>query len=202
MRNVKVKKLVLNKYKDNSKTTKALMAYINENSINTEHAGNNETLIKEKDFTVKTYTPDFKYSSNDNENSIITLISYGEFDMLFMGDAGVQSFEKIKNDIKNNKIEVLKSGHHGAKNTVSKKMLKQINPDVAVISTGYNTYGHPAKQTLKMLSSNGIKIYRTDSNNAMKIVSSGNKYRLYKYDTASKKFVLDFEENLRSAPAR
>ena len=81
-------------------------------------------------------------------------------------------------------------------------MLKQINPDVAVISTGYNTYGHPAKQTLKMLSSNGIKIYRTDSNNAMKIVSSGNKYRLYKYDTASKKFVLDFEENLRSAPAR
>ena len=202
MRNVKVKKLVLNKYKDNSKTTNALMAYINEYSINTEHAGNNETLIKEKNFTVKTYTPDFKYSSNDNENSIITLISYGEFDMLFMGDAGVQSFEKIENDIKNNKIEVLKSGHHGAKNTVSKKMLKQINPDVAVISTGYNTYGHPAKQTLKMLSSNGIKIYRTDSNNAMKIVSSGNKYRLYKYETASKKFVFDFEENLRSAPAR
>ena len=158
MQTAKVGTLILSKEKDTSKTTKALMKYIEENKVNTEFAQNNKTVYKENNLSLKTYTPDFTENKNDNDNSTIALLSYGDFDMLFMADGTVRSFNKIKKDLHNDKIEILKSGHHGAKNTVTTKMLKTINPDAAIISTGRNNYGHPAKQTLKTLAKNNIKI--------------------------------------------
>lgn len=65
--------------------------------------------------------------------------------MLFMADGGVRSFNKIKKDLNKTEIEVLKSGHHGAKNTVTSKMLNTIHAQNVVISTGVNPYGHPTK---------------------------------------------------------
>ena len=119
------------------------------------------------------------------------MLSYGEFNMLFMADGGYSSFEKIKKDLNSNKIEILKVGHHGAKDTVSKNMLDILNPNIAIVSTGPNKYGHPAKSTLDILSDNNIKIYRTDTNNAIKLISDKNKYNLYIYDNKHKKFVIE-----------
>ena len=117
--------------------------------------------------------------------------------MLFMADGGVRTFNKIKKDIDNTDIEILKSGHHGAKNTVTSKMLKALNADAAIISTGYNSYGHPAKETLRTFSKNDVKVYRTDVDNAVKIQSDGSVYRIYKYSTTGKKFVKDFERTCK-----
>ena len=191
MRTVKVHKVLLNQDEDNSKTTKALLKYINENKVNTQTSKNNEIVYNEQNFQLKTLCPDFVKDKNDNDNSTITLLSYGDFDMLFMADGGVRSFNKIKKDLHNDKIEVLKSGHHGGKNTVTSKMLKTINPDAAIISTGYNTYGHPTKSTLETIAKNGIKIYRTDTSNAIKISASQNDYKILKYNPAKKRFVED-----------
>ena len=191
MQTAKVGTLILSKEKDTSKTTKALMKYIEENKVNTEFAQNNKTVYKENNLSLKTYTPDFTENKNDNDNSTIALLSYGDFDMLFMADGTVRSFNKIKKDLHNDKIEILKSGHHGAKNTVTTKMLKTINPDAAIISTGRNNYGHPAKQTLKTLAKNNIKIYRTDTNNALKIQAATDSYRILRFDNEKRKFVED-----------
>lgn len=193
MKTAKVKKLVLNKDKDYSKTTKALFQFIRENDINASIARNKEILIDEDKFTLRSFTPDFVENKNDNDNSTIVLLSYGEFDMLFMADGGVRSFNKVKNDINNNKIEILKSGHHGGKNTVTTKMLKTINPDAAIISTGFNLYGHPAKETLRTLSKNNVKIYRTDTNNAIKIKTDKKGYKIYKYNPQKRRFIKDKE---------
>ena len=35
-------------------------------------------------------------------------------------------------------------------------------PEYAVISVGYNRYGHPAPETLERLAAAGCEIYRTD----------------------------------------
>ena len=126
--------------------------------------------------------------------SIVTLLSYKDFDMLFMADAGVKSFEKIKNSLNNDDIEILKSGHHGANNTVSKNMLKTLNSDAAIISTGLNPYGHPTKQTLKILAKNNQRIYRTDIDNAIKIISDGNVYEIYRYNAVNKNFEKDMRQ--------
>ena len=108
-----------------------------------------------------------------------------------MADGGYSSFEKIKKDLNSNKIEILKVGHHGAKDTVSKNMLDILKPNIAIVSTGPNKYGHPAKETLNTLSASGTRILRTDTNNAIKIVADNNDYKLYVYDNQSKKFLID-----------
>lgn len=194
MRAVKVKKLVLNKNKDDSKTTKAIFKYIQSNRINNTIAKNNTVVFEENNLKIKTYTPNVQ-NKNDNDTSIITLLSYKNFDMLFMADAGVKSFENIKNNLNNNDIEILKSGHHGANNTVSRGMIKTINPDAAIISTGLNPYGHPTKQTLKTFERNDVKVYRTDIDNAIKITSNGDSYFIYRYNTNSKKFEKDLQKS-------
>lgn len=194
MRAVKVKKLVLNKNKDDSKTTKAIFKYIQSNRINNTIAKNNTVVFEENNLKIKTYTPNVQ-NKNDNDTSIITLLSYKNFDMLFMADAGVKSFENIKNNLDNNDIEILKSGHHGANNTVSRGMIKTINPDAAIISTGLNPYGHPTKQTLKTFERNDVKVYRTDIDNAIKITSNGDSYFIYRYNTNSKKFEKDLQKS-------
>lgn len=194
MKSTNSKKVVLNKNKDNSKTTKKIYDYLSKNKINTVYAENNKVLYNEENLNLTTYNPNFKNNKNDNDNSTVSLLSYKDFDMLFMADAGVKSFNKIKKDLRKNDIEILKSGHHGANNTVSKEMLKEIKADNVIISTGYNSYGHPTKQTLKILSKSNVKIYRTDIDNAIKITSDGINYKIYKYDTVKRKFVLDTEK--------
>ena len=180
------------KNKDDSKTTKNIFNYLKNNKIPNSIAQNNTLVFEENNLKFKTYTPNIN-SKNDNDTSIITLLSYKDFDMLFMADAGVKSFENIKKNLNNNDIEILKSGHHGADNTVSKSMLKSINPDAAIISTGFNPYGHPSKQTLKTFETAKIKTYRTDIDNAIKITSDGNSYEIYRYNTNSKKFEKDMQ---------
>ena len=193
MRTVNVKKVILNKYKDNSDTTKDIFAYLNENKINYSEAINNEIVFEQNNLKLITYTPNIKKASDDNDNSIITMLSYKDFDMLFMADGGIKSFDNIKDDLQNENIEVLKIGHHGGTNVVSGDMLQSLNVKVGIISTGFNNFGHPKKQTLKTLSDNNLKVYRTDIDNAIKITTNGNSYSIYKYDRKTKVFIKDID---------
>lgn len=142
-------------------------------------AKNNEIIYKEDKLIIK----DFKAAfippfTPENENSIITLVSDGNFDELFMGDAGVLAFSKIKNYLPS-QVEVLKVGHHGAKEVINNSMLDKIKPSVAIISTGINNYGHPNGVTLDLLQRKNIKILRTDRENAIKITEKNNIYKIY-----------------------
>lgn len=128
-------------------------------------AQNNQIIYMEGNLRIKNFLTGL---DSDNENSIITLVSDKDFDELFMGDAGVEAAEKIQKYLPKH-VEVLKVGHHGAKNVVNKEFLDKINPDVAVISTGINNYGHPNGVTLDVLQSHKVKVLRTDRQNAIKI---------------------------------
>ena len=108
--------------------------------------------------------------------------------MLFTGDAGIRAFEEIKSGLPEN-IEVLKVGHHGAKNVVNEEMLTRLKPEVSVISTGLNYFGHPAKGTLDIL--RNTTIYRTDRNNSIKITSDGNEYKVLTYNRTNHKYEIN-----------
>jgi len=54
------------------------------------------------------------------------------------------------------------------------EILDVLNPKIAAISVGKNNkYGHPAPETLKILSEKDIKIIRTDRDGEIEIVSDG-----------------------------
>lgn len=185
MKNLKVKKVYVNTYKAETSTAVNLFKTAYKRKTPRKIPVNGEVIYEEPDFTLTTYMSGIKDS--DNENSIITLLQYKNFDMLFMGDAGITAFNRIKEKLPSD-IEVLKAGHHGARGVVDEKMMSKLQSAVSVVSTGPNPFGHPAKATLDTLRKTDI--YRTDRNHSIKIVTNGDIYKLYTYNTQKKKYVL------------
>lgn len=178
-----IKTIYVNSLQRDSYTVIKIFDAIDKYKIKTFLAENNKIIYKEPDLKIKTFIANIQES--DNENSIITLLSYKDFDMLFMGDAGVTAFDTIKKDIPQN-IEILKVGHHGGKNVVNKAMTNYLLNTVSVISTGPNNFGHPNRTTLDIL--RNTRIYRTDYNNSIKISTDGKIYKLNTFNRTKKKY--------------
>jgi len=77
-------------------------------------------------------------------------------------------------------IEVLKVPHHGSRTGFSKEFIDWISPDLAVISVGKNSYGHPHQDILKKLADNNIRVLRTDQEGDIEIVSDGKSWTVKK----------------------
>lgn len=182
MNNLNIKQVYINSFSDKTMTSVNIYKTIKELQIPVKLPTNNTDIYQENDFQLRTY---FANSEEDNEKSIITLLSYKDFDMLFTGDAGIKAFNKLKKDIPHN-IEILKVGHHGGPHVVNSEMLNHLGTKVSIISTGPNAFGHPNRGTLDILRKTDI--YRTDLNNSIKISSDGKTYTIYTFDRYKKKY--------------
>lgn len=58
--------------------------------------------------------------------------------------------------------DVLKAAHHGSRYATSERLIVMVNPDIALISVGENSYGHPSQRVLDDLARHGVSVYRTD----------------------------------------
>ena len=118
--------------------------------------------------------------SVENANSIVLRLSYGNFSMLFTGDAETETEDLMMESGATLRAQVLKVGHHGSRYATSARFLDAVAPEAAVISCAAdNRYGHPARQTLDRLRKAGVKIYRTDLNGEIAIAADGNKFEVH-----------------------
>ena len=114
-----------------------------------------------------------------NLSSIVLEVTYKNEKFLFMGDAEVLN-EKSRNW---NDVDVLKVGHHGSNSSSSDKFLRQVLPEIAVITTGKeNSYDLPKGKIIKRLQNLGTQIYRTDEDGTIQIVSDGERYEIIKIE--------------------
>lgn len=114
-----------------------------------------------------------------NTYSLISLLRYEEFEVLFTGDADREPQRLIMSLGLNQKIphniDVLKVPHHGSKTGIDQEFLDWISPDTAVIQVGKNSYGHPHPDLLKQLS--GVdRVFRNDTQGDIEIISDGKLY--------------------------
>lgn len=195
LENTKVKTLYLNSLESSTKTSKDIFYTVKKINQPVKIVRNNDVIYKEPELKITTYRSKIKGKNASNDSSTITLLSYKDFDMLFMGDAGVKSFNKVKSFIPHN-VEVLKVGHHGGPRVTDANMLNHLNNKISLISTGINYFGHPNKGTLDTL--RNTEILRTDLLNSIKISSDGNLYKIYSYDSHDKKYKL--KEKFNSNP--
>ena len=104
-----------------------------------------------------------------NERCIMCLASIGDYDMLVTGDAPAAAEREFISAHPLHDAELFIAGHHGSKYSNSVELIESIGAHTAVISVGYNSYGHPTQQTLERLSYFGYNIYRTDLNGSVEI---------------------------------
>ena len=108
-----------------------------------------------------------------NETSIVLQLSFGNFDTLLTGDIDFDVEKQVNLSRQRGEIEVLKIAHHGSKYSTGEEFLKKIKPQLAVISVGKNSFGHPTKEVIEKLRDLDIKILRTDQEGEIRVVSDG-----------------------------
>lgn len=125
-----------------------------------------------------------------NDTSIVTKITYGETSFLFTGDAEREAEQDILEKGAEISADVLKVGHHGSENSTTYPFLREIMPQIAVISVGENnSYGHPTEEALSRLRDADVTVYRTDLQGHIIIKSDG------KYLTVTTEKNQDIETN-------
>lgn len=97
-----------------------------------------------------------------NESSMCILFQAGNCDILITGDRGSLGEKLLLRSYALPQVDVLVVGHHGARDSATAELLEAVSPQIAVISVGDNSYGHPNQEVLDRLTEAGCEIYRTD----------------------------------------
>ena len=164
MENVKIKTLIFLKQEKESQEYKEVMEIVNQKKIKIRTLKAGDKIELEKDIMIEVLYPTNEKFEDQNNNSMVLKLKYGEFKMLFTGDIE----QKAEKDILEKKIDVsatiLKVAHHGSKGSTTEEFLKKVNPQIAVIGVGKNNFGHPSREVLKRLEKYEVTTYRTDQN--------------------------------------
>lgn len=102
------------------------------------------------------------YGISNNESGLCVLFQRENCDILITGDRNSYGEKDLLRQIDLPDLEVLIVGHHGSKYSTCEELLQAGKPDIAIISVGDNSYGHPTKEVLERLAGIGCEIYRTD----------------------------------------
>ncbi|MCD8127100.1 MAG: MBL fold metallo-hydrolase [Clostridiales bacterium] len=112
--------------------------------------------------TLSPFSPVEQEDGDGNNAGLSMLLSYGALDFLVTGDMDIDTETALLEREQLSDVEYLMVGHHGSKYATGEALLSALTPEVAVISVGYDTYGHPTEETLARLAAWNCTVYRTD----------------------------------------
>lgn len=141
-------------------------------------AGNGVVLVSGINVTV--LNPPEKRFGNSNEDSLALKVSVGSFCAILTGDAEAKAEGYMLGYGSDVRCPLLKVAHHGSRYTSSAGFLKTVGPEIAIISVGANSYGHPSADIISRLTSAGAKVYRTDQDGTIIAYSDGKTYSITK----------------------
>ena len=101
-----------------------------------------------------------------NNLSVVLSLTCGQHSILLTADAEVETLTRLIRHPLVKSATVVKIPHHGAKSSLNRQWIQQLNAKTAVVSAGQgNRYGHPADDVLQAYER--MTIYRTDSHGAI-----------------------------------
>ena len=173
--NFSVGKVYLPKASSTSKTYTNLLKSIKNKGLVVNSANAGDSIIDNDKLDVEIIAPNSSDFSSLNDYSVVLRIVYEDRSFLFMGDAEVLSEEEILDNNFDVRSDVIKVGHHGSNTSSSSRFLNKVKPSYAIISVGVdNKYYHPHPSILKRYEKLGSKIYRTDEEGDINLISDGN----------------------------
>jgi competence protein ComEC len=116
-----------------------------------------------EDVNFRILAPPSENLDNDwNTNSLVMMLEYGKFKCLLMGDGNINTEKNLLALGEDLHADILKAGHHGAKDTASNDFLNRVNPKFAVISVNENNFHrYPDAETELRYKNKGIKLLKT-----------------------------------------
>ena len=110
-----------------------------------------------------------KIGDGDYEDSLVLYGKLLDKNFLFTGNLEEKGEKGLLKHYPDLKIDVLKAGQHGSKQSSSSAFLEQLKPEVILISVGKsNRTKLPHQETLTRLETINSKVYRTDQQGAIR----------------------------------
>lgn len=100
----------------------------------------------------KVFAPDPRLTTYKiNDRSIVGKLTFGDFSMLFTGDAERRLEEWLSNQYPSElRATILKASHHGSKTSSIADFIGRVSPTYVLISAGLNnSFGHPHTRPLR-----------------------------------------------------
>ncbi len=175
--NIDVKFLIMPKSEDSALKKLGKKAQVKGTDVIELEAG--DIIYLDNDIEMSVFNPGKNSSVKGNNNSLVIRMVYKDFETLFTGDME-NIAEKDIMDVYGIQLssDILKVPHHGSDTSLKGDILEYINPSIAVISVGSNSYGHPSDDVLKRLYSKGTQVFRTDTDGAVTVLTNGGKIKV------------------------
>ncbi|MBN2054596.1 MBL fold metallo-hydrolase [bacterium] len=125
------------------------------------------------------HPPKDQLTDSPNNNSIVIRMVYNRISFLFTGDIEAEAEALVVRYGAALHSTFLKVPHHGSDTSSTDLFLDMVDPKVAFFPCGlYNRHGHPNKSVVDRYLERGIKIYRTDRDRHITVVTDGFGYKI------------------------
>jgi len=174
LKNFQIGLILTNGQSEDSVSYQALADLIKEKNIPFKIALAGQRIDLSQGIELRILAPASSYQPSeqtDNNYSVAVQLVYNQSEFLFAADMEKEAELNLVSQGTDIESDVLKVGHHGSKNSTNPLFLQKVNPKIAVISVGQNSYGHPTQEVLDRLK--GIELFRTDLNADVEILSDG-----------------------------
>lgn len=175
--NYRMNTLVTNGVEKNTNVARSLDSWKSQ-GVHLLHAYRGWNMQIEKDVWLEFLHPNPpRFYEDANDDSVMFILHYKEFSMLFTGDASVAQEQELASAGLLEDIHILKVGHHGSRTSSSIELLEATTPETALISVGAdNKFGHPHAGPLLRFTQNDIHVFRTDTDGRITCTTDGTAY--------------------------
>lgn len=135
------------------------------------HILKEDTEIRAGDLRIAAYAV-----VSQEEQALLFLETKGDFDVLVPGDTTISDEARFLKEHSLPDAEVFVVAHHGSKYGSGEALLRALRAEYAVVSSGYNTYGHPAPEALQRCRDAKMTVLRTDTFGNITITADGKEW--------------------------
>jgi competence protein ComEC len=122
------------------------------------------------------FDPSHLAVKDEHYGCVIAHVVYGATSVLLTCDAPIGLEDHLMKIASTSELKstILKVAHHGSRYSTGVDFIKEVAPDVAIISVGAgNKYGHPSQDVLSRLASQHVPVLRTDQQGTIIYRSNG-----------------------------
>lgn len=131
--------------------------------------------------TMQVLNPEHECDSDEkslNNASLVIKLCYGHTSFLFTGDIEAEAEDAILKEAQDLNADLIKIAHHGSSTSTGEAFLNEVDPEVAIISVGRNSFGHPSDEVLQRIEKSSTQYFRTDECGAVIVRSNGKDIRI------------------------